>query len=467
MTSLSPLDKLMPRGYVRQMFCFPSTHPDVHNVLKAGLIGVVSDVPYLLSGITTSEDQKRISLSEPYQTVEDVYSKGDLSDAVDYAAVKQGNFPPSAFTAPGIVPLDTQPPFPNPAPVFRARLSLVDRGFVLCVAVHHCTTDITGFGALLKIWASHCRTGAAAAAAGFDPAWLDRKALLEPPGTATRSTPTSIPKLLHVRGPEDFARLAGASVRPSDSTTCVLFFPQKILGLLKDAVNEHIVSQGVAGWVSTGDILTALLWSAIVAAELDPASGLEGDNTIGVPVNFRSRFSPPLPPDYLGAAFVMTSATSPRSDLVSFAMEAVPPSGGASLDPVSISRLAKVASSVRSSLRRVDEESVRDVLMYLDATPDDHPPITLGPRHDGISIVSWADQSTYELDWGDVVGRCDAVRLPKLMYKRYPIVLSRVPAGINGSEGGLEVIVSFDRQVMERFQQSWPIKRWAITRCQS
>ncbi|KAI4861017.1 hypothetical protein F4820DRAFT_83421 [Hypoxylon rubiginosum] len=466
MAALSPLDKLMPRGYVRQMFCFPSTHPDVPRVLKAGLAGAVSDIPYLLSGITTREDQKRISLGEPYQTLEDIYSEGDLSDVADYAAMKQGNFPPSAFTAPGMIPPNTQPPFPSPAPVFRTRLSLVKGGFVLCVAVHHCTTDITGFGALLKIWAAHCRTGASAAA-GFDPTWLDRKALLEQPGTSTRSAPASIPELLYVRGPDDFTRIAGASVRPNDPTTCIFLFPQKNLRVLKDAVNGHIVSQGAAAWVSTGDILTALLWSAILAAELDPASGVEGENTIGVPVNFRSRLSPPLPPDYLGAAFAMTSATNSRSDLVSFATEASPPSDGAPLDPASISRLARIASTVRSSLRRIDEESVRDVLLYLDAAPDDHPPITLGPRHDGISIVSWADQSMYELDWGEVVGWCDAVRLPKLMNKRYPIVLPRVPAGVNDSEGGLEVIVSFDRPVMERFQQSWPIKRWAVLRCQS
>ncbi|KAI0172190.1 hypothetical protein GGR52DRAFT_458072 [Hypoxylon sp. FL1284] len=468
MTALSPLDKLMPRGYVRQMFAFPSLHPNVSRVLKAGLAGTVSDVPYLLSGITTTEDQKRISLiSEPYQTLEDVYSEQDLSDIVDYAIMKQENFPPSAFTVPGMIAPDTQPPFPNQAPVFRARLSRVRGGFVLCVAVHHCTTDITGFGALLKLWASHCRTGASAAA-GFDPAWLDRGALLERSNAAGRPPPLSVPELLHVKGPADIARLAGAAARPSDPTTCIFFFPQKHLRLLKDVVNELIVSQGDAGWVSSGDILVTLLWSATLAAELGPASsGPDGDNTVGFPVNFRSRLDPPLPLDYLGAAFVMTTATSSRTDLVSLARNAGSPSGETPLHPASIEKLAKIASTIRSALRRVDEASVRDVLMYLDDVPEDHPPITLGPHHDGISLVSWADQSTYELDWGDVVGRCDAVRLPKLTYKRYPIVLPRVPAGVNGSEGGLEIIVSFDRQVMDKFQQAWSVKRWAILRCQS
>ncbi|KAI2783319.1 transferase family-domain-containing protein [Daldinia loculata] len=473
MAALSPFDKLMPRGYVRQMFCFPSTHADTINTLSAGLKGVVNDVPYLLSGILTSEDQKHISLSNPYQTLENLCYGQDLSDTIDYAAIKAQNFPPSAFTAPGIIPPDTQPPFPNPAPVFRASVSLVKGGFILCVAVHHCTTDITGFGALLKIWASHCRTGASAVA-GFDPSWLDRGALIERHSTPDVTAPTSIPRLLHVRGPDDYARLASPASSPNDLRTGIFFFPQTKLQALKHTVNEHIASQGNAGWVSSGDILTALLWSAILdaeqeppAAESDTTANQRDTNTIGFPVNFRSRFSPPLPLNYLGAAFVMTAATALRTDLISFATGAASSNDYTLLDPTSTSKLAEIACTIRASLRSVDEQSVRDILTYLNTASSDHPPITLGPRHDGISIVSWADQGVYELDWGDAIGRCDAVRLPKLASKRYPIVLPRIPSSTNGDEGGLEVIVSFDRQVFFKFEQSWPIKQFATTRCRS
>ncbi|OTA99798.1 hypothetical protein M426DRAFT_252294 [Hypoxylon sp. CI-4A] len=466
MEPLSPLNRLMPRGYVRQMLCFPSTHADVAEVLKAGLAGVVADVPYLLSGVATSNDSKHVSLSEPYQTLEDLYSEQDISDVINYEVIKRQSFPPSAFAVPDIIPSDTQPPFSNPAPVFRARLSLVKGGFILCIAVHHCTTDITGFGALLKIWASYCKAGVSTAA-GFDRTWLNRRDLLERPGMFAKQAPTSIPELLHVREPDEHAKLVGVSSRPSDLTTGIFFFPQETLYALKKVVNDYIASEGSAGWVSSGDILTALLWSAILDAEQDPAAGVEGFNTIGCPVNFRSRLKPPLSPDYLGAAFVMTTATVLREDLVSFATGASPSNIDTLSDSASISRLAKIATTIRASLQRVDEEIVRNVLAYLDTAPNDHPPIILGPRHDGISIVSWADQSAYELDWGEIVGKCDAVRLPKLVYKRYPIVLPRIPNRDNETGGGLEVIVSFDKQIFERFAESWPIKRFASLRCYS
>ncbi|XDG09231.1 hypothetical protein ABKA04_008846 [Annulohypoxylon sp. FPYF3050] len=464
MMALSALDKLMPRGYVRQMFCFSSAHAQVAHVLKAGLAGLIADVPYLLAGIVISQDRTHVSLGESYQSLEDIYSEQDLSDVVDYAVIKQQHFPPSAFTAPGIIPPDTQPPFPNPAPVFRARLSLVKGGFILCVAIHHCTTDITGFGVLLKIWASHCRTGASSAI-GFSPSWLDREALFKRPGSSSTQTSSSIPELLHVKTPDELARLAALAPQSRDLTTCIFFFPQESLQALKQAVNQHITSQDARGWVSSGDILTAILWSAIISAESESSNDEDGNNTIGFPVNFRSRFDPPLPPDYLGAAFIMTTATASRRDLISLSSHINSTDGAEPLDPASVSKLAGIASTIRASVHRVDEENVRNVLLYLDAASDNHPPITLGPRHDGISIVSWADQDIYGLDWGDVVGKCDAVRLPKLMYKRYPIVLPRIPTNANGDGEGLEVIVNFDRLVFERFQGSWPIQQFATLQC--
>ena len=74
----------MPRVYVRQIYCFPSASPAAIDVLRQGLAGTVSDVPYLLSGITTTgPGQMDVSLSEPYQHVEDLFSCHDLSSALD------------------------------------------------------------------------------------------------------------------------------------------------------------------------------------------------------------------------------------------------------------------------------------------------------------------------------------------------------------------------------------------------
>lgn len=464
----------MPRGYIRQMLSFPTTHSNISHVLKAGLAKLVADIPYLLSAVVINEENHHyILLAEPYQTVDDLYSEQDCSDTVNYTVMREEHFPPSMFSGPGMTPPETQPPFSNPTPVFRARVSFVQGGIVLCVAVHHCTTDITGFGVILKTWASHCQRNGSTATI-FDPMWMDHSILLKHYDMNMRKAPSGIPKLLHIRGPDDHARLANSRLYPDDFTTDILFFPQKTLQTLKHAVNEHITSQGVTGWVSTGDIITALLWSAILVAEHEwpaseetPRTQEEKSSTIGFPVNIRLRANAPLPSDYIGAAFVMTAAMSARDGLISFAMPGSPLGDDELIGSNSIGKLAKIASTIRISLRQVDEKSIQDALEYLNAAPDDHPPITLGPRHDSISIVSWADQAAYEIDWGEAIGKCDAVRLPKLRGKRYPIILPRSPAGINDGEEGLEVIVSLEKQALEKFEQSWPIRRFAIVRCSS
>ncbi|KAI1500868.1 hypothetical protein F5X99DRAFT_224905 [Biscogniauxia marginata] len=492
---LSPLDKLMPRVYVRQIYCFPSTDPRATEVLGEGLAGTVADVPYLLSGITSSGPrQMDISLSEPYQCLDDLFSCNDLSSSLDYDVLRAGNFSPAAFVVPELFPRDTQPPYPDPAPVFRARASPINGGFLLCVAIHHSTTDITGFGSLLKIWASHCRTGSSRAV-GFEPSWLDRRVLLRP---FAIPPPPPFPKLLHTleMGGAAPPRLTGPPVRPADYRTGIFFFAREGLEGLKCAANEHLASRGgiSPSWVSTGDVLAALLWSALFTAEQqqqqqgDPSSNSaaaqdSSTSTVDFPVNFRSRaLDPPLPRSYLGAAFAMTSARAPRADLLSVARF------HESSDPSSypIAALSTIAAAHRRTVADVDASSVTATLAYLsyldsfshhkppsssdradddDAGEESNPPVViLGPsRRDGISIVSWADQGARELDWGPAVGWCEAVRLARMANRRYPIVLPRIP----GAGGGLEVIVCFEKGYMERFTRTWGVEKYAVLRCLS
>ncbi|KAI1633515.1 hypothetical protein F4809DRAFT_666841 [Biscogniauxia mediterranea] len=413
---ISPLEKLMPRAYVRQIYCFPSASPAAIDVLRQGLAGTVSDVPYLLSGITTTgPGQMDVSLSEPYQHVEDLFSCHDLSSALDYAALRAGHFPPAALAIPGLFPPDVdRRPHPNPAPVFRARACPVrGGGLLLCVAVHHATTDITGFGALLRIWASHCRTGSSRAA-GFEPSWLDRRALLlRPLDDDDDAAPPPFPPFLRALEPGETSRSrAGAPARPADYRTGIFFFAQEGLDALKRGANAHLSSSSSSSsaWVSTADVLSALLWSALAGASASPP----------------------------------------------------------------VAALSAVAAAVRRAVAGVDAAGVRAhlaYLAYLDKAHSSPPVVILGAGHHGrgMSVVSWAGQGAREVDWGGALGgRCEAVRLPRMAHRRCPIVLPRVPAGAGDGEGaGLEVLVCFEEEYMERFARSWGVREYAVVRCMS
>lgn len=463
---LTPLEWLMPRVYIRQIFAFPSNNTrSIPEKLREGLVGVIKDVPYLLSGVVSSDSPRgAVSLTEPYQSLNDLFSWHDLSQSIDYPRMKKDNFPPAAFSVPGLVPPDTIPPYPTPAPVFRARVSLVNGGFLLCVAVHHNTTDITGFGALLKLWASHCRTGASASL-GFNQTWLDRR-LLFPSEAARRKSSIAIPQLLHIREPTESISRGGVVGDVVEFRPGVFFFPWRTLQQAKQAVNNEIATHNPGSWVSTSDILTALLWSAVVEAELlDSDSGSQGVSTIGFPVNIRSRPRVSLPKDYLGAAFMMTTATASQQDLVCQSRAENKSASAENLEASAVTALSRIALAIRRSVNSVDGTAVPEVLEYVNSQAGIQP-IVLGPRHDGISIVSWADQGVYDLDWGAMIGRCEAVRLPKLMNRRYPIIQPRIPES-SDDEGGFEVIVSYDGATFERFEKSGSVMRFATLRCTS
>ncbi|KAI1366905.1 hypothetical protein F5Y08DRAFT_337156 [Xylaria arbuscula] len=501
---LSLLEGLMPNTYVRQILCFPTIDAQAIISLARGLSGLARDVPYVLSRLISNETENagsKLAVSAPCHRVEDVFSWHDLSASIDYAALRAGHFAPASFPVPDIVPLGTLPPYPDSPAVFLARASLVNGGLILSVAVHHLVTDITGFDALLKIWASRCRGGDI----GFDTSWIDRTPLFSDleslPDTASGTI--SMPDLLHSRAKVDTVRSSGRSEITESGKkhyrTGIFYFPRQHLQALKDAANVHVASQEPGSWVSTSDVLAALLWSAIIRTQEHSSISDESSthkhtrvSTLSFPVQFRSALRPQLPRNFLGAAFLMTSARVPHEEVCRISghrndgssaqaqdeglrLDALGDDGEmeSPLNCVHVSALANVALAIRRSVRGIDDVAVRGVLAYLQAHPRSNPDATLvlgpprcEPGGSSTSVVSWADQSVYELDWGAAIGRCDTMRLTKMAGKRDPIVLPHIPSRDGGS-GGLEVIMSYEEDFMQRLLENAAIKRLATLRCLS
>jgi len=547
---LSPLEAFMPRTYVRQMYCFPTSNPQAVDTLRRGVVALAQEIPYILSCVIR-EESGFVVVSKPCQRPEDIFSCRDLSTSINYASLRVDNFPPAAFLHPEITPRDALPPFPDQPAVFAARASLVEGGLILCVAVHHYVTDITGFGSLLKVWASCCRDESPSDTIHFSKDWMNREPLFASSDPVSQNPELDgVPDLLHIKAEDETTRITGSAVgdisagqqkaRVNNYKTAIFYFPQHHLQSLKSAVNAHLESLEPGSWASTGDILGSLLWSAIAieateapltSPDLDPnepGSILKNDvdaadaqiSTLSFPVQFRSLLRPkPLPADFLGAAFIMTSAkilhgelrsllapipissdnkprnsvsetrcptgpkseSEPRSKPEVFEVKTSTDTGSDSDSVVNIPILAKTTLTIRHSIQAVDDVAVRRVLSYLET----HPPsnannkpslLTLGPPRrvsggSGVTVVSWADQGVYDLSWGTTLGKCEAVRLPKLPSRRDPIVLPRrVPpsAVVNGDDGGgLEVIMSYEEDVMQRLIECPVMQRFAVLRCLS
>ncbi|KAF5008575.1 hypothetical protein FDECE_5158 [Fusarium decemcellulare] len=442
---LSPLDWLMPRSYVGHIICFTSSNAPVPQILRDGLAGTLKDVPYLASEIVDQRHPKgSVTLSEPCAGLDDLFYIRDLSATVDYNDLRAQDFSPSSFNG-----LDVFGDLGSSAgrrPVFQAVLMLMSGGFVLSVSAHHSTTDITGFGALLKIWASHC-SSRSSQPVSFSANWLDRGALFPTSHEVADATPIDLPALLHREAAEGVQKRE--PVENVDQLETVIFkYSSNTLRILKQKVTRHLGTDDIP-WVSTSDILYGLLWSAVTYAENQEEADTASVNLarrsilrrkqvrqIRIPVNVRGRLSPSLPQNYLGTAFGVCLATVEKADLIDI---------GAKSGDESIAALAKVAMAVRKAISTVDDKAIKEAVAYL-AVQDDLTGLKLGPQAANVTIVSWADENVYEMDWGKDLGHCEAVRIPELRKKRHPIILPRLP------NGDLEFFVCFNKSTMDLFR---------------
>lgn len=441
---LSPIDWVMPRSYISQILCFSTSSPQVPQILKDGLAATLVDVPYLACEIVEARSPKgSVMLAETSQSLNDLFQIKDLSATTDYCSLKSAHFSPLSLDKLDVFHANLNVLGIGPLPVFRATVSLVRNGHLLCVSVHHSTTDITGFGALLKIWASHCRTGSSESV-HFANIWLEREKLLFTP----TEPPARCPAFLHIRNDlQTRQKPDGSGV--DDMESLIFNFQRQKLQSLKADLTRYLPHETT--WVSKGDIVTAILWGAIGFAEFQYharfGQGItpfeKGERSIRIPVNFRSRYRPPLPKDYIGAAFGVSLATAKESDLRHIATAAD--------NVLFLSALARVAAVIRRAINLVDGENMRSVVQYL-AAQKDLRNIELGPHNNSPSIVSWADEGIYDLDWGCEIGNCDAVRLPSLKNKRWPIVLPR------RQNGDLEVFLRLETGQMEILKNSWVMR---------
>lgn len=329
---LSPLDWLMPRSYIRQLLFFRGAPASLADRLQAGLAAAVADMPHLAAAVVDHADPPgsvALLVGPAADASTALFSRQDLTDILDYDGLRGAHFPPSALRGAYALfdPEATTAIVTNagegggeedgrrpPPPVFRVRLTHVRGGAILAVAVHHATTDITGLGALLGVWAAHCRGDGDGAAGGFTPAWCDRAPLCVNASPSSRPSRRRVPELLFFEDENEKEetplpvprRLPRAPDTPFAAGLFAFAVPR--LRALRDGVARATTGTAPLPRVSTSDILMAVLYSAVVDAlhgdEWQTADNDDDDVAeISVPVNFRMRGDVPLPAGYLGAAF--------------------------------------------------------------------------------------------------------------------------------------------------------------------
>lgn len=447
---LSPIDQLMPRTPVGQIFCFPSTDPQVYETLKDGLRQVAKTLPWVAASVVKEKSRKGESkLGAPFVDIDTLLTYRERLD-LSYSTLKDASFPIAPLNAPYLSPKIHEGFIPEPGPIFRARLTRINGGFTLSVIVHHSVFDGTAYAAVIELWADSCRVGPEKPIP-VHPVRLDRTAVLRSPNPEAVK-PSDIHHLkasknsflektaIYLKSlPRSWFCLR-RNRRKQPIRTVFFRFSGATLQNLKKQANAYAAEVGVE-FLSTNDILSALIWSAMT-----PINEISKDkpfSTLGMSVNIRGRLEPPLPSDYMGNAITQAwTHVSPEK------LYAVAEDG-------SIQALAEISGAIRQSLNSVNNKDLTSLINYV----HHHDPSKLlwAPGPIDFYTVSWANQDPYGLDWGGIIGRCELALGLKFRINNICMVFPRDAK----TGGGLDVMISQCPAKIEQLKRSKIMNRYS------
>ena len=490
--ALTPIDNIVPRVPVVKLLFFPSvpsiSAADMIAALRDGLGKTIQALP-LLAGITqiisatsADEQQGRLCITAPWRPVSEIFQVQDLSDDsnFDYASLRERNFPvgklPTATLAKTPIMAD-----PSQKPVFFIQANIVNGGIIVAMGTSHSFTDGNGTATVAKVWAAYCKGNDGSRYLTEDV--MDREPLMQtahdvgsptiedypelkfPPAAARNLNPTtaaaSDPK--EHKQPDVYSE-KGAKMPNNEIIDNETFFFSKLkLADLKHKASSLDPSKDTEtpSWISTNDALCSLL--ALCVRFTSTATSHNSEDppplNIGMTLNFRRLYDPPISSDYIGNAV----------HIVRFTL-APPTRSSADLGPTSPMwpMLATSAHRLRSSINSFHASRVRRLIILLNnvnIVPDISKVgyLTRAPDGESLTVTSWAKQGFYECDFGERIGRVERVRMCSFAIPGLIVVAPerKGPAFEGKGEEGLEVMIGMERRKLEMLRELPLIQHFA------
>lgn len=438
-----------------------------YNQLKEALAHTAKEIPWI-GGVVQGErgssaGRGRIEVHDAGLRVP--FNFNDLSgpetDFPGYAALKAENFPLSQLPATQLAPVHAVPSSDNP-PAFAAQANFIRGGLLLTICAHHSTCDGAGLNAVIQTWAhkfsaiSLVESGALLSLEhslpAVDPTINDRSQLMSgSPGATIDDFPEFI---IAPKSPEEINTLNGHGSGPAllqheipELTSRVFKISTTSLATLKDA----------AGAYSSNDALTALVWRHVTLARHSASSSslrhtvysstdATIDNNTGVvsllayAANVRAKFSPPLPPNYMGNATIAgITERLPISELLR------------------AEGLTTAAAAIRTSVKNLasSPETLQRIIGLIDSQAD---PTELRFAYDAflgpdVTASSLVDLDVYRVEWG-TLGCPVAFRVPGDGGDGLMVVFPRL------ADGDVEFMVMLEKKAMERLLGDGEFRGW-------
>ncbi|KAG8532954.1 uncharacterized protein KY384_001735 [Bacidia gigantensis] len=419
-TKLTALDQVMPHIYTRLILCFPldsdTEASQAITFLQRGLALTVLEVPNLKATVVAGTRNGEVAIKQqdgspgtPLLHIKSFLTTGTKT-MKSYDDLRSLGMPTSELDGDSLAPLG---PFRDPpAPVFAAQANLIQGGLLLCVCFHHSVLDGPGIDIILRRWSENCHavqepgscfellpernTGTAVIAQGGRQSMTLKS--LNGYDVVTTTPPLPI-------GKSEFPEMISAIFKIEIET----------LQKLKAEVNTFLSQQSDPGqWVSSNDVLCAILWRAVTNARLScsPESDMANLSRLGMAVDGRSKLNPAVTEPYLGNINICAAATAELSSLTS----------------TSIESLVQIALAIRQSVTSVNDEFIRHLIHVVDGIPD----LTfIAPcfKVSGMNfaITTWRDMGICDLDWGMGIGggKVEFTRVPTPLFDGICIVLPK------------------------------------------
>ncbi|GAQ03192.1 hypothetical protein ALT_0513 [Aspergillus lentulus] len=401
----SSVDALSIPLYLRCQLVFKLAKPySAVPLLESGVSRLIQALPFLsgeFTAVPVSDGGKEILLVRPTPIFQlSRILKIKYHETSVHHVIRQMDKPSSQG---GDLPHEPYMPYPRlpdpslPQPIVGFQVNVHTDGIILSVATHHCSFDATGMGSMVQNLAACCRC-----APGDEPAL-----------TTSSAQEAEARKVLSQIRETPFDPTMFPEYKPLDSMVSYYKGVQSALqGRQTTLVNRCFT-------IATDKInalkkrCNALIPEMVKNVQQLPPDLLHATSSLGVPVNVRSRLSPPLPKSSLGNAVCLLREQVP---LHFFALPGHANTEATSTLDANHSEddewamsFCRVAYGLRAKLNAIDDGYIRDYISYVQKSPC-HLSVTLDTEN--LYVSNWREVSVYDADFGAMLGKPLRMRAP-------------------------------------------------------
>ena len=469
----STLDSIWPSVIQSWVLCFPCDTSNIHRIsetLQIGFEETIRQKPYLAGHLTREKfDTKagRLKLIRPNDedlkirfSVNDLTNKPDIWQHCYQELHRQGmpirELDPNILLPPGGYDM-------LQSCLIAARANFIPGGCLLVVCLNHSFFDGLGGAMAVGAWARNCKElqSRSYATPSFD-SKISKNEPVESSQAGDLSafeslklpnmlrdtiTPASEEKvriqenlvswqLLGLQKPPiDKNSMLNSSSKAANVSAIFVATPDSIIRLKADstAVSTQEVDHETQSFVSTFDVVAALIWTCVLRARYaDLEDNEKIHSRLRIPVNVRQVLG--IPDDYLGNVLMNSVTHMPVETLIA--------------EP----NRKKTASKIRSSLIFSREASrVLEAVKLSFVLPDiaARRPLFLDTTKQDIVLTSWQDLPYYKHDWGSTFGSSGNAAFVRWPHGYLRGICALQPRRLDDA---VEVLVSLEPDQMTRLK---------------